>query len=176
MQLNNRSLLIRETDCEQEKLRVMFNSITWGQYLTTVALLSVCYYFFVGLRFYRWEILSIIGIKKVENEAITISTVANFKKSFENENHEDYLPKPDLEVDISPVVQSFTDEIKAYLQEAKNGITKDELLNSLQAIVTKYPVLKSVDYKPELVQFLFDESNAKYPNLLQLNELKLLLS
>lgn len=153
----------------------MFNSITWGQYLTTVALLLICYYVFVALRFYRWEILSVIGIKKVENEAITISTVANFEKSFENENHENYLPKPDLEVDISPVVQSFTDEIKAYLQEAKNGIAKDELLNSLQAIVTKYPVLKSVDYKPELVQFILDESNTKHPNLLQLNDLKQLL-
>ena len=154
----------------------MFNSITWGQYFIAVALLLVCYYSFVALRFYRWEILSLIGIKKVENEAIAISTVANFKKSFENENHEDYLPKPDLEVDISPVVQSFTDEIKAYLQEAKNGIAEDELLNSLQAIVTKYPVLKSVDYKPELVQFILDESNVKYPNLLQINDLKQLLT
>lgn len=154
----------------------MFNSITWGQYFIAVALLLVCYYSFVALRFYRWEILSLIGIKKVENEAIAISTVANFKKSFEKENHEDYLPKPDLEVDISPVVQSFTDEIKAYLQEADNGIAKDDLLHSIQAIVIKYPVLKSVDYKPELVQFILNESNTKYPNLLQINELKQLLA
>ena len=124
----------------------MFNSITWGQYFITVTLLLVCYYVFIGLRFYRWEILSVIGIKKVEDNAIAISTVANFKKSFENERDEDYLPKPSLEVDISPVVQSFTDEIK------------------------------NVDYKHELIQFLFDESNAKYPKLLQLNELKELLS
>lgn len=154
----------------------MFNSITWGQYFITVTLLLVCYYVFIGLRFYRWEILSVIGIKKVEDNAIAISTVANFKKSFENERDEDYLPKPSLEVDISPVVQSFTDEIKAYLQESDDDTSKDELLNSIQAIATKYPVLKNVDYKHELIQFLFDESNAKYPNLLQLNELKELLS
>ena len=154
----------------------MFNSITWGQYFTTVTLLLVCYYVFIGLRFYRWEILSVIGIKKVEDNAIAISTVANFKKSFETESHEDYLPKPALEVDISPVVQSFTDEIKAYLQESDDNTSKDELRHSIQAIVTKYPVLKNVDYKHELIQFLFDEANAKYPNLLQLNELKELLS
>lgn len=154
----------------------MFNSITWGQYFITVTLLLVCYYVFIGLRFYRWEILSVIGIKKVEDNAIAISTVANFKKSFENERDEDYLPKPSLEVDISPVVQSFTDEIKAYLQESDDDTSKDELLNSIQAIATKYPVLKNVDYKHELIQFLFDQSNAKYPNLLQLNELKELLS
>lgn len=154
----------------------MFNSITWGQYFITVTLLLVCYYVFIGLRFYRWEILSVIGIKKVEDNAIAISTVANFKKSFENERDEDYLSKPSLEVDISPVVQSFTDEIKAYLQESDDDTSKDELLHSIQAIATKYPVLKNVDYKHELIQFLFDESNAKYPNLLQLNELKELLS
>lgn len=154
----------------------MFNSITWGQYFSAVVLLLVLYYAFIGFKYFRWEILSVIGIKKVENEAIAISTVANFKKSFENENHEDYLPKPDLEVDISPVVQSFTDEIKAYLQEADNGIAKDDLLHSIRAIVIKYPVLKSVDYKPELVQFILNESNTKYPNLLQINELKQLLA
>ncbi len=154
----------------------MFNSITWGQYFTAITLLLVWYYAFIGIRFYRWEILSVIGIKKVEDNAIAISTVANFKKSFENERDEDYLPKPSLEVDISPVVQSFTDEIKAYLQESDDDTSKDELLHSIQAIATKYPVLKNVDYKHELIQFLFDESNAKYPNLLQLNELKELLS
>lgn len=162
--------------CEQEKLRAMFNSITWGQYFTTVTLLLVCYYAYIGFRYYRWEILSVIGIKKVEENTIAISTVADFKKSFETEKHEDYLPKPLLEVDISPVVQSFTDEIKAYLQESDDDILKDELLHSIHAIVTKYPVLKNVDYKHELIQFLFDESSAKYPSLLQLNDLKKILS
>jgi hypothetical protein len=74
------------------------------------------------------------------------------------------------------VVQSFTDEIKAYLQESDDDALKDELLHSIQTIITKYPVLKNVDYKHELIQFLFNESNAKYPNLLQLNEIKELLS
>lgn len=154
----------------------MFNSITWGQYFTALTLLLVCYYVFIGLRFYRWEILSVIGIKKVEDNAIAISTVANFKKSFETESHEDYLPKPLLEVDISPVVQSFTDEIKAYLQESDDYTLKDELLHSIQAIVMKYPVLKDADYKHELVQFLFDEANAKHSNLVQLNDVKQLLN
>lgn len=154
----------------------MFKSITWGQYFTAITLLLVCYYAFISIQFYRWELLGLIGIKKVEDNAIAISTVANFKKSFETESHEDYSPKPLLEVDISPVVQSFTDEIKAYLQESGDDALKDELLHSIQNIVTKYPVLKNVDYKHELIQFLFDESNAKYPNLLQLNEIKELLS
>ncbi len=154
----------------------MFNSITWGQYFTTITLFLVCYYAFVGLKFYRWEVLGLIGIKKVNDDAIASSTVADFKKSFETESHEDYLPKPALEVDISPVVQAFTDEIKAYLQESGHEISKDELLYTFQNIVVKYPVFKTVDYKHELLQFIIAEANAKYPNLLQLNDLKQLLS
>ncbi len=150
----------------------MFNSITWGQYFTTLTLLLVCYYSFIGLKFYRWEILNLVGIKKIEESAMSISSVANFKKSFETECPEDYLPKPKLEVDVSPVVQSFTDEIKAYLQESDSGTHKEALINSIQSIVMKYPVLKNVDYKQELIKFIFDESNEKYPNLLQLNDIK----
>lgn len=155
---------------------IMFNSITWGQYFTIVTLLLVCYYAFVCFRFYRWEILGLMGIKKVEDNAIAISTVADFKKSFESENPEDYLPKPTLEIDISPVVQSFTDEVKAYLQESDSDITKDKLLLSLQVIILKYVVLKNADYKYELVQFLFNETNSKYPDLIQLNDVKQLLT
>lgn len=154
----------------------MFNSITWGQYFTIVTLLLVCHYAFIGLRFYRWEILGLIGIKKIEDKAIAISTVANFKKSFESESHEDYLPKPASEIDISLLVQSFTDEVKVYLQESDSSTTKNELLHSIQVIILKYPVLKDADYKHELVQFLFDETNAKHSNLLQLNDVKQLLN
>lgn len=154
----------------------MFNSITWGQYFTVVTLLLICYYAFVGFKFFRWEVLGLMGIKKVDGDSIAISTVDEFKKSFKSESHEDYLPKPEMEVDISPVVQSFTDEVKAYFLESDSDVRKDDILHSLQIIIRKYPVFQTVDYKHELIQFLFDESNAKYPNLLQLNELKQLLS
>ena len=162
--------------CEQEKLNAMFDSITWGQYITTVVLLLVCYYIFIGFRFFRWELLSLIGIKKMEDNSLAISTVSDFKRNFEAEKHEDYFPKPVLEIDISPVVQSFTDEVKAYLTEADIMASKAELLHSLQLIVLKYPVLQEADYKHELVDFLFIEANAKFPNLLQQDDVKQLLT
>ncbi len=43
----------------------MFNSITWAQYFTTVGLILCFYYLGIAYRYYRWEILSLIGIKKV---------------------------------------------------------------------------------------------------------------
>lgn len=145
----------------------MFNSTTWGQYITTIARLLVCYYVFVGFRYYRWEILGLIGIKKVDNSSVAISTVAYRKESFKTESHEDYLPKPALEIDISPLVQLFTDEVQAYLLATGNNVTKEELLYSLQLIITKYPALKSADCRNELVKFLLTETNTKQPNLLQ---------
>ncbi len=145
----------------------MFNSITWGQYITTVTLLLVCYYVYVGFRYYRWELLSLIGIKKVDADTVDIPTVANFKKSFETESHEDYLPKPALDIDISPLVQSFTDEVRAYILATSKDAAKEELLYTLQLIITKYPALKVADCRDELIQFLLTEINDKYPNMLQ---------
>jgi len=176
LQLTHQHLLIRETDCEQEKFSAMFNSITWVQYFTVVIILSVCYYAFIGFRYYRWEVFTFIGIKKNQDNTIAIPTVANFKKSFETENDNEYQPKPALEADISPLVQAFTDEIRACLQELGGGIGKDELLHSIQGIITKYPALKDGDYKHDLVQFIFTESNLKYPAFLQLNDLKQLMN
>jgi len=154
----------------------MLNSITWAQYFTVVVFLLVCYYIFIGFRFYRWEILSLIGIKKIEEKGISISTVAEFKKSFESENHEDYLPKPAMEIDISPLMQAFTDEVKAYIQESGNGVTGNELLHSISLIFLKYPVLKDAEHQQELMQFIFDEVNTRYPNLLRQSEIKQLFS
>ncbi|MBS1666374.1 MAG: hypothetical protein JST58_03275 [Bacteroidetes bacterium] len=154
----------------------MLNSITWTQYVTAVISLLVCYYTFIGFRFYRWEILSLIGIKKIEGSGISISTVADFKKSYETENHENYLPKPALEIDISPLMQAFTDEVKAYLEESGSSVTANELLQSINLIILKYPVLKDAEYQQELVRYIFDEVNTRYPNLIRQSDIKQLLS
>lgn len=146
----------------------MFNSITWGQYFLTVTLLLVCYYAYTGYRYYRWVILSIIGIKKIDDNVLEKTRLSDFKDLIVTENPEDYLPKPALEIDISPLVQSFTDEVNAYLNEAANTkVEKKELLNSLQLIASKYPALKEADCKNELLQVVLIETNKYYPNLLQ---------
>ena len=159
----------------------MFNSITWGQYFSTLALLLVCYYAFIGYRYYRWEILGMIGIKKFEDGGVGSTELSFFKNLIVTENPDDYLPKPypaiGLEVDISPLVQSFRDEVQAYLQEAgKTKIQKQELLNSLQEIASKYPALKDADCKDELMQFVLTEVNRHHPNMVQLNDVNLLVN
>ncbi len=108
----------------------------------------------------------------MEDSTVGFQTVDNLKKSFVRENNDEYLLKSALEIDISPVVQSFTDEVQACLQKtANNKIKEEELLNSIQLIALKYPALKEADCKDELIQFVINETNTKYPNLLQPDDL-----
>jgi hypothetical protein len=152
----------------------MFNSISWSQYITALIFLLILYYCFVGFKYFRWEILSLIGIKKVEDNTITIPAFSNTNRPVKRENPEDYLPKSNLEIDISPLVQSFTDEIQAFINGANNNIPKPELLFSLQLIAAKYPALNTADCKDELLQMILNEVNSKSPDLVELSDLKLL--
>jgi len=155
----------------------MFNSITWAQYFSAIAFLLFCYYTVIGFRYYRWEILNLIGIKKVGVDSLNTSSLSDFKNLNVSENREEYLQKEDKEIDISPLVQSFTDEVHAYLQEAyHNKIHKNDLLNSLQIIALKYPVLKEADCRDELVHIVLNAADTKYPNLLQSNDVNLILN
>lgn len=148
----------------------MLSSITWGQYLSSIALLLLFYYCYVAFRYYKWEILGVIGIKKIDGSSVAIPSMAEFKSSMEGENHENYLPKPAADIDISPLVQSFTDEVQAYLQETESGIDKNELLYSIKLIAMKYPALKNSDCRNEMSQFIYREANDKYPNIIQPND------
>jgi len=150
----------------------MFNSITWGQYFSTIISLLIIYYAVLGLKFYKWEILAAIGIRKVDNATLNTVSLSGLKKYFSPENDEDYQPKQSMEIDISPVVQSFTDEVAAFLQEAdKVELTKEQITNSLQSICSKYPSIKNADCRKELTLLVANEINLKYPNLFQKNDL-----
>jgi hypothetical protein len=154
--------------CEQENKSVMFNSITWGQYLSAIALLLALYYAFVGFKYFLWEILSLIGIKKEESDRITIPTQTNLPVS---ENPENYLPKQAHNKTISIAVQPFTDEVQAYLNQTETGISKNELIDALQQIFEKYPVTKSPEFRNELTFFIASSVNEKYPQLLRVNDI-----
>lgn len=150
----------------------MFNSITWAQYFSTIALLLVCFYVFIGFRYYKWEILSVIGIKKIEETRLSTTAFPNLDNLITSESHEKYLPQHSLEIDISPLVQSFTDEVQAYLEEAcKNKIQKKTIMDSLQLIISKYPALKDADCKDDFIQTIINAADLHYPNLIHSNDI-----
>lgn len=150
----------------------MFNSITWEQYFSTIIILLLIYYTVLVFKFYKWEILAAIGIRKVDHAALGTVSLSGLKKYVSQENDVDYQPKPSTEIDISPLVQSFKDEVAAFLQQAGEiEITKEQITNSLQSICSKYPAIKNADCRNELTVMIANEINLKYPNLFQLDDL-----
>ena len=152
----------------------MFNSVTWGQYFSAIILLLIIYYMLIVFRFYKWEILSVFGIQKLDDVSLnTTVALSNLKEFDASESHADYLPKSSLEIDISPLVQSFADEVTAFVQGAKEAeITKEQIINSLRAICAKYPVIKNADCRNDLEVDMLKEINLKYPALFQQNDFK----
>lgn len=149
----------------------MFSSISWGQYITAIIVVLAGYYLYVGYKYFQWEILAVIGIKRVEDNSITIPVVEQIK-IHKVENPEDYLPRQTTQADITPLVQAFTDEVSAYITEAKTTAPKQEILFALHSIASKYPVLKGTDVKEELLHFVYTEVNNKYPDCAEPDELK----
>lgn len=148
----------------------MFTFISWGEYITAIVIGLIIYYTYIGLKYFRWEILSLIGVTKTDDNRVVIPSIANQQGVLKTENPEDYLPKPNLEIDISPVIQSFTEEVQAYIYEAKPHVLQPELLYSLQLIASKYSVLKNAVCRDELLQTVLAEVNKKYPGLLEQND------
>jgi hypothetical protein len=150
----------------------MFNSITWSQYFSAIITLLIIYYAVIGFKYYKWEILAVIGVRKVDNATLNTVSLSGLKKYVTPENHEDYQPMQSKEIDISPLVQSFTDEVAAFLQEADEAeITKEQITASLQSICSKYPAIKNADCRNELILLVANEINLKYPNLFHQNDL-----
>ena len=168
----NQGFLKEKLIFKQEKIRAMFNSITWAQYFSTIIYLLIIYYAVLSFKFYKWEILAAIGIRKVDSTSLNTASLSGLKNYVSSENDEDYQPKQSMEIDISPLLQTFTDEVAAFLQEAdKVEITKEQITNSLQSICSKYPAIKNSDCRNELILLVANEINLKYPNLFHQNEL-----
>lgn len=126
----------------------MFNSISWSQYTTVLITLLLFYYCFVGVKYFRWEILSLIGIKRIDEKSTAIP-VADIKKHFVDSNHADFFPKVNADEAIA-ILQPFWDEANAYLAEMKPEAPKEEILFAVKMIVGKYPRLHSAEHKQEL--------------------------
>ncbi|MFT3981197.1 MAG: hypothetical protein QM687_12050 [Ferruginibacter sp.] len=136
----------------------MLQQISWSEYLAFIVLSALIYYAYVLFVYYRHDFLSTGKSKQtVPSPALNFHATAS-QPSNAGSNHADYLPKP-ADAAPSQMVQSFTDEIKAYLEEAGNNETpKDVILQCLNVIAGKYPPLIDSDYKDAFVQLIINEA------------------
>ena len=136
----------------------MFNSISWTDYITTVVLLLMAYYVFVGIKFYSLELRNLFSGKNR----------IDFRRTSKNSLHKDEqtdvpVHLTQAELFAASINSSSADEdddimfqqvgeLTAKLKEAiaqavdKNFI-KEELLLSLQLVVKKYAVLKGSHFQ-----------------------------
>lgn len=152
----------------------MLQSISWGDYISSLCFILVVYYVIIVSTYYRKELLNLFGIKTIEPDIIPINSLAEFNSTAKDE---EAIPKLLPDVDITPLVRSFIDEVRAYLQEAANyKIVKQEVLYALQQIFAKYPVLNTAESKASLLQEVYEITTQHQPGVFKPEELKSYLS
>jgi len=132
----------------------MLSSISWSQYFTFIKAALLIYYATVAVKYFKWELLSLAGIQKEEGGLLNNVTVPKFIQ--ENESEDGDVAGPD----ISPVIQTFQDEMAAYAEEA--GITnpaREEVLDSIRSIAAKYPVLAEGENASIRDEIILEEIN-----------------
>ncbi|MBS1512801.1 MAG: hypothetical protein JST86_18305 [Bacteroidetes bacterium] len=139
----------------------MLQSISWSQYITGMVLVLICYYGYVALKYFRWELLSLIGIKRIEEKGTQIP-LAEIKKQFTASNHSDFLPKEPLG-EINGKLQPFWDEVNAYLSEIKPQAPKEEVCFAIEKILETHPELNSTEYKTEVEAMVCGLLNQYFP-------------
>lgn len=105
----------------------MFTHISWSSYFITIAILSAGYYLVIGYLYYRNDVLQLISPKKVEiNNDVTI------------QRHQS-------------LAHLFSDEVQAFMQQAgKDQLGKEDILQSLQSLLNKYPALKDPAFRESI--------------------------
>lgn len=130
-------------------MQVLF--ISWSVYFTTIAIALIFYYMVIGYLYYRKEIITAFN-NNVQFNSVTGNPLKHIPGEVKENN------QTDISANIPLQVQSFTDEVKACLQEAgSNDYTKEDILNLLQRLVLKYPFIKDSVYKLSLEQFIINE-------------------
>ena len=126
----------------------MIGNISWFEYLLFISAAALTWYAAVFYIYYRHDLLQSLKLKKAD-------PIASGKINFLQEDVPGInLKNSQASPDISQVIQSFSDEVVAYLEQAgKNKIVKEEVLVSLGKIANKYSSLTLSEFKESLDQF-----------------------
>ena len=134
----------------------MFNQISWATYAQTAVLSLVIYYFFVLYRYYRQDLLvKIKGKQRYASNSVAFNSPSQ-QPAFQQEinfNETVFIPKENKNGGYSPLGQSLTDELQAFISEAgSNSFERQQIIPSLQLLIGKYPSVKSSPFKESIKQ------------------------
>jgi hypothetical protein len=138
----------------------MFNHISWQGYWTMLALLSVGYYLFIYLLYFRSDFKLSFPSKKRSNLSDSFLSI---QSEGGHESDTKISDDPDFRIPGKSTDEHFVyamlDEVAAYFNEAKKEkVVKEELLYSLQRIVLKYPTIQDSTYKESINPVIISEA------------------
>lgn len=123
----------------------MLEHITWGEYLTTVALTAGIYYSVVGIKYYRKELK---GLLKRDNNKIDDDHSKVADETPDQEDGEGAFEE--LEELVSGIRFGI-------LEKAGDGATKESLLEEISEKVASFSGLHNPAYRYALTNFIMQQ-------------------
>ncbi len=115
----------------------MLSNVSWGQYLVVVGILLVIYYFFIGIRYYKEDIKSLISGKLLKKDKADNNTDPSFDE-----------------------LETVVNDLRyAVLERAGKQANQTELLEQLKQRLAKYAGLQKPAYRVAINNYII--TNAK---------------
>jgi hypothetical protein len=127
----------------------MCSPISWQQFIVTIVVITLLYYGYVGISYYRkdwWHRLR--GAKPSNGQSPSVAAPAAEASASPG-------PNP-----LLPMVHDLVDEIRALLQAEGDEADKDDLSDKLGRLLQKYPTLKGTPFQPSINQLMAIDSKS----------------
>ncbi len=120
----------------------MLSSVTWGEFMVTVIVVIILYYLFIGFRYYREEIKSLLSGRLSK---------ANPQKEQQQTIPDDAQDNDDLFDELETVVNDLRYEV---LDKAGKKTSKQELLEQLKNQLRGYSGLQRPAYRTAINNYI----------------------
>ncbi len=125
----------------------MLSNITWSEFMGGVLILLIFYYLFIGAKYYREEIKSLLRGKLPKKTGAAKDVPQTANESFIDSTSFDEL-------------EAVVNDLRyAILEKAGKSISKEELLSKLQERLAKYKGLQKQAYRVAINNFIITHAN-----------------
>ncbi|WP_342647372.1 hypothetical protein [Mucilaginibacter sp. CSA2-8R] len=136
------------------KTKLMLSSISWQQFLAALVIITLVYYFYIGLRYYQKDLRAIANRKKVSglNQGGTHGTSYQVMGVAKQEHGVSVSDADHLHfaIDDEPETETIANEVHPVANTTDRGPT-EALLNDVSQLINAF---KEVDDKAEFLSLL----------------------
>ena len=155
----------------------MENSISWTNYWILVGTALVLYYAGVLIIYFRNDFFKLRVSKANRTSArgahSTLTEIAGTARTPASDGFDSMDSGDKNEPDIVALIQAFTSELVAYLEQAgKDHTERQEILFSVNRLIKKYSANNLISYQPAINQLLMAECEVSCSIRLEEQEIK----